>query len=133
MPTDDEEPVGASLEDDLLAAGQQLAGVTHRCRRSSGSRVRPGVHLTHALARQVGIELGGADASMAQQRLDHPQIGAAGRLITRKEAPVSIRVGDRLPEGTLTEFYEQEAPGCSVGTSANISTASQSRASRASP
>ena len=26
-----------------------------------------------------------------------------------------IRVGDRLPEGTLTEFYEQEAPGCSVG------------------
>jgi glutaredoxin/glutathione-dependent peroxiredoxin len=28
---------------------------------------------------------------------------------------VSIGVGDRLPEGTLTEFYEQEAPGCSVG------------------
>ena len=28
---------------------------------------------------------------------------------------MSIRVGDRLPEGTLTEFYEQEAPGCSVG------------------
>ena len=26
-----------------------------------------------------------------------------------------IRVGDRLPEGILTEFYEQEAPGCSVG------------------
>ena len=26
-----------------------------------------------------------------------------------------IKVGDRLPEGTLTEFYEQEAPGCSVG------------------
>jgi peroxiredoxin len=24
-------------------------------------------------------------------------------------------VGDRLPEGNLTEFYEQEAPGCSVG------------------
>jgi peroxiredoxin len=29
--------------------------------------------------------------------------------------PVSIKVGDRLPEGNLTEFYEQEAPGCSVG------------------
>jgi glutaredoxin/glutathione-dependent peroxiredoxin len=28
---------------------------------------------------------------------------------------VSIKVGDRLPEGTLTEFYEQEAPGCSIG------------------
>jgi peroxiredoxin len=35
--------------------------------------------------------------------------------ITRKEASVSIRVGDCLPEGTLTEFYEHEAPGCSVG------------------
>ena len=39
----------------------------------------------------------------------------AGPLITREEEPVPIRVGDRLPEGTLTEFYEQEAPGCSVG------------------
>jgi peroxiredoxin len=28
---------------------------------------------------------------------------------------VPIKVGDRLPEGTLTEFHEQEAPGCSVG------------------
>ena len=28
---------------------------------------------------------------------------------------MSIKVGDRLPEGNLTEFYEQEAPGCSVG------------------
>ena len=28
---------------------------------------------------------------------------------------MSIKVGDRLPEGSLTEFYEQEAPGCSVG------------------
>jgi peroxiredoxin len=35
--------------------------------------------------------------------------------IDREEGSVSIRVGDRLPEGTLTEFYEQEAPGCSVG------------------
>src|SRR5262249_23145344 len=39
----------------------------------------------------------------------------AGALITCKEEPVSIKVGDRLPEGTLTEFYEQEAPGCSLG------------------
>jgi len=28
---------------------------------------------------------------------------------------VSIKVGDRLPEGTLTEFYEKEAPGCTAG------------------
>jgi glutaredoxin/glutathione-dependent peroxiredoxin len=35
--------------------------------------------------------------------------------ITCKEAFVAIRVGDRLPEGTLTEYYEKEAPGCSLG------------------
>jgi peroxiredoxin len=28
---------------------------------------------------------------------------------------VSIKVGDRLPEGNLTEFYEERTPSCSVG------------------
>jgi peroxiredoxin len=28
---------------------------------------------------------------------------------------VAIKVGDHLPEGTLTEFFDTEAPGCSVG------------------
>ena len=28
---------------------------------------------------------------------------------------MAIKVGDRLPEGTLTEFYDGEAPACSVG------------------
>jgi peroxiredoxin len=28
---------------------------------------------------------------------------------------VAIKVGDRLPEGTLTEYFETEAAGCSVG------------------
>jgi peroxiredoxin len=28
---------------------------------------------------------------------------------------MAIKVGDRLPEGTLTEFIEQETPGCTVG------------------
>lgn len=28
---------------------------------------------------------------------------------------MTIKVGDRLPEGTLTEFYDTEAAGCSVG------------------
>ena len=31
---------------------------------------------------------------------------------------MSIKVGDRLPEGTLTEFLEKEAPGCTVGPNA---------------
>jgi peroxiredoxin len=31
---------------------------------------------------------------------------------------MSIKVGDRLPEGTLTEFYDTEAPGCAVGPNA---------------
>ncbi len=44
--TDHHEPVLAALEDDLLAAGQQLAGVTHRspqargCARAYTSRTR---------------------------------------------------------------------------------------------
>lgn len=28
---------------------------------------------------------------------------------------MTIKVGDRLPDGVLTEFVETEAPGCSVG------------------
>jgi peroxiredoxin len=31
---------------------------------------------------------------------------------------MTIKVGDRLPEGTLTEFIEQETPGCSLGPNA---------------
>ena len=28
---------------------------------------------------------------------------------------MAIKVGDHVPEGTLTEFFDTEAPGCSVG------------------
>ena len=31
---------------------------------------------------------------------------------------MTIKVGDRLPEGTLTEFLETEQPGCTVGPNA---------------
>jgi len=31
---------------------------------------------------------------------------------------MAIKVGDRLPEGTLWEFIEEETPGCSVGPNA---------------
>jgi glutaredoxin/glutathione-dependent peroxiredoxin len=31
---------------------------------------------------------------------------------------MTIKVGDRLPEGTLTEFIETEQPGCTVGPNA---------------
>jgi peroxiredoxin len=31
---------------------------------------------------------------------------------------VSIKVGDHLPEGTLTEYFETESAGCSVGPNA---------------
>ena len=31
---------------------------------------------------------------------------------------MAIKVGDRLPDGTLTEFIEQETPGCTVGPNA---------------
>jgi peroxiredoxin len=28
---------------------------------------------------------------------------------------MAIKVGDRLPDGTLTEMLETETPGCSIG------------------
>jgi len=31
---------------------------------------------------------------------------------------MAIKVGDRLPEGTLTEMIEQETPGCTIGPNA---------------
>ena len=31
---------------------------------------------------------------------------------------MAIKIGDRLPDGTLTEFIEQETPGCTVGPNA---------------
>ena len=31
---------------------------------------------------------------------------------------MAIKVGDRVPDGTLTEFIEQETPGCTVGPNA---------------
>jgi peroxiredoxin len=32
-----------------------------------------------------------------------------------KEIPMTIKIGDRLPEGTLSEFIETETAGCSLG------------------
>jgi peroxiredoxin len=35
-----------------------------------------------------------------------------------EEETMPIKVGDRLPDSTLTEFIEQETPGCTVGPNA---------------
>src|SRR5688572_13961665 len=35
-----------------------------------------------------------------------------------KEASLTIKVGDRLPSGTVWEFIDEETPGCSVGPNA---------------
>jgi len=35
-----------------------------------------------------------------------------------EETLMAIKVGDRVPDGTLTEFIEQETPGCTVGPNA---------------
>jgi peroxiredoxin len=36
----------------------------------------------------------------------------------RKESAMAIKVGDRLPDGTLTELVTEERPGCTVGPNA---------------
>jgi peroxiredoxin len=33
----------------------------------------------------------------------------------RRRKDMAIKVGDKLPEGTLTELIEHEAPGCTIG------------------
>jgi alkyl hydroperoxide reductase subunit AhpC len=37
---------------------------------------------------------------------------------TRRGNTMTIKIGDRLPEGTLTEFIESETEGCSLGPNA---------------
>jgi len=39
-------------------------------------------------------------------------------LFAAKELEMTIQVGDRLPQGNLTEFIETEQPGCTVGPNA---------------
>src|SRR5438128_2910857 len=39
---------------------------------------------------------------------------AASQLST-KEPPMTIKVGDRLPAGTLSEYVDVETPGCTIG------------------
>src|SRR5437870_3965571 len=83
----------ARLEDDLLPAAQQVPGVTHArsalrpVLNGSGPRVRPRVDLAQPLTGQMRVELGGADASMAQQRLDHAQIRSSFEQMGRETVP----------------------------------------------
>jgi glutaredoxin/glutathione-dependent peroxiredoxin len=53
-------------------------------------------------------------ARAVRDRLEHawPQ-GQAHR--HSREGNMAIKVGDRLPDGNLTEFVDTERPGCSVG------------------
>ena len=52
--------------------------------------MRPRVDLAEALSGQVGVELGGADASMAEERLDHPKIGSPLQQMRRKTVPEGV-------------------------------------------
>jgi peroxiredoxin len=42
-------------------------------------------------------------------------IGSYSHLQHKKENIMTIKIGDRLPEGTLSEFIETETAGCSLG------------------
>jgi glutaredoxin/glutathione-dependent peroxiredoxin len=47
---------------------------------------------------------------------------AAPPITSHKETVMAIKVGDRLPDGTLTELISDERPGCTVGPNAfNVS------------
>src|SRR6266498_3707397 len=51
--------------------------------------MRPRVDLAEALSGQVRVELGGADASMAKERLNHSQVGS----------PLEQMGGEAVPKG----------------------------------
>src|SRR5439155_962682 len=53
-------------------------------------RVRPRVELAQPFTAQMRVELGGADASMAQQRLDHPQIRSSLEQMGREAVPEGV-------------------------------------------
>src|SRR5438132_10852519 len=53
--------------------------------------MRPRVALAEARSGQVGIELGGADASMAKERLDHAQVCSAFEQMSREAVPEGVR------------------------------------------
>jgi glutaredoxin/glutathione-dependent peroxiredoxin len=44
--------------------------------------------------------------------------GRRAQTTLEEETLMAIKVGDRVPDGTLTEFIEQETPGCTVGPNA---------------
>src|SRR6187401_1747256 len=52
--------------------------------------MRSRVNLADALAGQVRVELGGADASMAEQGLDHAQVGSALQQMSGKAVPKGV-------------------------------------------
>jgi hypothetical protein len=53
--------------------------------------MRSRVDLAEALSGQVRVELGGADASMAKERLNHPQVGSALEQMGREAVPEGVR------------------------------------------
>jgi peroxiredoxin len=59
--------------------------------------------------------------AIAPQRCDPKHLSAANAADASllhpnpKEYPMTIKVGDKLPAGTLQEFYEVEKDGCAIG------------------
>jgi hypothetical protein len=54
-------------------------------------RVKVANHLVEAGGIQMGIDLGGLDASMAEQLLQHPQVGATRVHVGGKGMPQHMR------------------------------------------
>jgi peroxiredoxin len=48
--------------------------------------------------------------------IHEPRPAVSGRL--DEETSMAIKIGDRLPDGTLTEMIDTERPGCTVGPNA---------------
>src|SRR5262245_41812141 len=79
-----------------------------------GARVGPEVDVLQALARQVGVELGGGHVRVAQHLLDGAEVAAAGEQVRREGVAQRVRahlVREPGGDGVATDDLVQALPG----------------------
>src|SRR6188472_4442234 len=112
---------GESFQERRLAS---LVSVHRPLRVAMRRRARRGVATRGRAARGMArpfVQIGeGRNTTLVALRnastlVQSDRVSLPVRLSARRSNVMTIKVGDRLPEGTLSEFIEVEGNGCSVG------------------
>jgi hypothetical protein len=77
-------------------------------------------HLVQAGGVEIGVDLDGLDAGMAEQLLQHPQVGAIGMQVGGKRVPQHMRrypLGPRQPcgHGSFRDLQQGRLAGQRLG------------------